>query len=123
MTQTDPPKPDDLETMLQRAAQDPPALPPGLAARVIADGQRLQPSPVGRKRAESLSLGARLLAAMGGWPAVSGLAAASCAGFWIGYAPPEGMIDAGDLLLNTSGTVVYDDAAELSGFGWDLEEG
>lgn len=67
-----------------------------LMARVLndaADVQRdatLQPrhvSPV------SVSPFDRLMNALGGWPAVSGFAAATVAGFWIGVAPPVAFED------------------------------
>lgn len=123
MTQTDRPEPDDLERMLGQAAQEPRQVPPELMARVIADGARLQPSPKFAPSIPRQSWGARVVSALGGWPTMSGLAAASCAGFWIGYAPPEGMLDASESLLIGLDTTVYEDAAELTGFGWDLEEG
>lgn len=39
------------------------------------------------------SLGAVIVAALGGWSAISGLAAAGVAGVWIGVAPPEALSD------------------------------
>jgi hypothetical protein len=104
-----------VEMLLQHAKDAQVTLPPGLAGRVMADAERIQP-------ARSFRPGRRLLEALGGWPALGGLAVASSVGFWIGISPPEGMVDPAILLQDSAGDG-YDDTAELSGFGWDLDEG
>lgn len=122
MTDREKPVSFDIDALLAEAAGDRPKVPASLTARVMQDADRLQPKVMQLQRAP-VSLFARLGAALGGWPAVGGLAAASCAGFWIGFSPPDTMLDAGALLVNQTQGAFYDEAAELSGYGWDLEEG
>lgn len=122
MTDREKPVSFDVDALLAEAARNQPEVPTGLAARVMQDADRLQPKVLQSQR-PPMSLFARLGAALGGWPAVGGLAAASCAGFWIGFSPPDTMLDAGALLVNQTQGAFYEEAAELSGFGWDLEEG
>lgn len=65
-----------------------------LLARVLADARAEQPGPdflAGDARPRTGWLG-RLAQAVGGWPAVAGLATATVAGLWIGYAAP-GQVD------------------------------
>jgi hypothetical protein len=53
------------------------------------------------------------LAAIGGWPAAAGLATATVAGLWIGYAQP----DLGAVTLGTGADeVVYDIGGLLPGY-------
>lgn len=59
-----------------------------LMARVLADAVPPMPAPQ-----LIPGLWVRLLDAVGGWPAVSGLAAATVAGIWIGVAPPTSVQD------------------------------
>ena len=64
-------------------------------ARVLADaaGEAVRPRPA-QPQARSGILRA-LFAALGGWPAVGGLATAGVAGFWFGLAPPAAVEDLG----------------------------
>ena len=110
-----------LYALLAEAARQPDELPPGLAARVLADARQLQPEPAPPPRRQEFTF-KRLVRALGGWPAMSGLAAATCAGFWIGVNPPAGVPDAALVLWGGGEYAFSDEAAELSGFGWDLEE-
>lgn len=60
-----------------------------LTARIMADAAAEMPRPA----AAPVRRGpwAALVAALGGWPAVSGLAAATVAGVWLGAAPPPAL--------------------------------
>ncbi len=80
---------DELETLLDRAAASGPLPPDRLLAKVMTDADGLLASR-GRSpvRAQTGMLG-RALAALGGWPAVAGMASATVAGVWIGYAQPD----------------------------------
>ena len=109
---------DLVDNLLAEARAEQLDLPSGLAERVVAQAHAMQPRHQ-RKRAWLWPAFSDVFKV---WPALGGLVAASCVGFWIGINPPDGMIDAGNLLLLPSG-VIYDDAAEVSGFGWDLQEG
>ncbi|HHL21152.1 MAG TPA: dihydroorotate dehydrogenase [Aliiroseovarius sp.] len=90
---------DDSELdLLFEAARDTSPLPsPDLLARVLAGAEALQPGPpepaapaaAPGGRGASAGLFAGLLAAVGGWAAVAGLATATLAGVWIGYAHPD----------------------------------
>jgi hypothetical protein len=80
MTMREMPEDDGLDALFAEART---ARPPGaLVARVLADAEAARP---GRR------LGAALLRAIGGWPSVAGLAAASAAGLLIGYSAPEAL--------------------------------
>ena len=63
------------------AESDPSGLPPGLRARILADAYF-----VTEQRA--LPLWRVWLKAVGGWPTVGGVLAASLTGLWIGVMPP-----------------------------------
>ena len=112
-----------LDGLLARATATVPDIPDGLEARVLGDALRVQAEraePLRLRRQSALS---RILSSIGGWPAAGGLAAATCAGFWLGVSPPDGLPDAGSLILGGDVVAGYDDSAELSGFGWVPEEG
>lgn len=92
-------------------------------ARVLADAEAVQAgfdsaAVPDRQPARRPGLLAQLGAALGGWPAVAGLAAASVCGLWIGISPPAGLSD-------TAAFYYTEEAALLdpiSGFDFDLEE-
>jgi hypothetical protein len=69
---------------------------------------------------------AQILGALGGWPAVAGLAAATVAGVWIGAVSPETMTNSMSGLLGTSSELYDSDATfadPLSGFEMAFAEG
>lgn len=79
----------DLDDLLAAARTRPVAAPPDLLARVLDDGLALQPRPVSAAPCRSgRGLWARLSGALGGAPALAGLAAATVAGLWLGFAQP-----------------------------------
>lgn len=53
---------------------------------------------------------AQLVVAIGGWPALGGLVAASAAGLWVGIAPPDFVPDPGVMagIDESALTVPYD---------------
>ena len=63
-----------------------------LMTRVLADAEAAQPKSQSVQKAR-LGIWAQFMDAIGGWPAVSGLAAATVAGIWIGVAPPSSVED------------------------------
>ncbi|WP_424979437.1 hypothetical protein [Leisingera sp. S232] len=77
----------ELEDLFAAAREDRPELPHHLSAAILADAARAQPGAVVRQG--RLPLWRQLADAIGGWPALGGLAAASAAGVWIGLAPPS----------------------------------
>ncbi len=120
MTQSEESKMQALEAMFDDMRQDPPEVPSVLTARVMMDAQRFQPAPQPVQRRKRTIL--NVFDGFGGWPALGGLAAASCVGFWIGISPPENVLDPAGLFLPLESELYYD-PAELTGFGWDVQEG
>jgi hypothetical protein len=111
-----------LENLLAEAAQVPPEVPPQLAARILADA-RAEQARVLRRPVSRGGFLEWLRASVGGWPAVGGLAAATCAGFWIGISPPQGIPDAGALLLDAETAQFEEDTGTIYAFGWEPGEG
>jgi len=88
------PNDDMLEDILAQARGLTPTPSRDLMARVMADADALQPAPApAAVSAGRLGIWARMMDAIGGWPAVSGLAAATIAGIWVGVAPPSSVED------------------------------
>lgn len=83
----------ELDGLLAEAASL--ATTPGseLMQRIIADAdavaaaKEVKPEPAQQPRRRGILAG--LLAGIGGWPAIAGLATATVAGVWIGYASPD----------------------------------
>ncbi|MDW3225560.1 MAG: hypothetical protein R8G34_22150 [Paracoccaceae bacterium] len=111
-----------VEALLAVARDDPAKVPDALVTRVLADSEKVQPAPRahGQKKSHLMT---RLKNLVGGWQGLGGLAAATCAGVWIGLSPPEAMPDAGALLLGYEVAEFTSTTAELTSFGWDAEEG
>lgn len=116
---------DMLDDLFAAARTDSRATPsPDLLARVLNEAEGLQlatsvPVPPQRR-----SLWAALVAAVGGWPALSGVAMAGVAGVWIGVA-------AGTTLMeDTLGLDIYGETAqsylsdldEIYAFDFTVEE-
>lgn len=103
-----------LEALFVAARRDVPDLPPGLLARVLADADaelaarsapRALDVPAPRGSVLAALLG-ELVLAIGGWRAISGLATATVAGVWIGFAGVGSLsLTAADLL--GGGTETY----------------
>lgn len=80
----------DLDSLFAAARADSPAPPAALTARVLADADAVllrQAAPETPAVAKT-SLWARLAALFGGAGAVAGMATATVAGFYIGFAQP-----------------------------------
>lgn len=92
MTMTNP-NDDMLDDLFAQASAQPPAQPSDdLIARVLADAASVQPAPAAHVIGQP-GLWARIMDAIGGWPALGGLAAATVAGIWVGVAPPASVSD------------------------------
>lgn len=86
---------DDLDGLFAEARADSPAPSPALMARILADAAAVQPRPAAappRRAVPRFGLGA-VLAALGGFGSLAGLASAAVAGLWIGLAPPAAVDD------------------------------
>ncbi len=96
-----------LESLFAVAKDAPAAQPsPDFMARMLAEAEALQPAAAELVAAPSPRSGPliRLVAMLGGWPSVSGLAVATMAGVWIGVAAGPAMMqsDLGASLLVTT---------------------
>lgn len=103
----------ELEVFFAAARDEGPEPSAALLARVLADaqaGQRVIVSAPARARRSWLR---QLIAVLGGWPAVTGLAAAMGAGVIIGAMPPDALtIEAGQLLSGDAGGYAVDMAPD-----------
>ena len=114
---------DDLDVFFDaarsRAAEPGPELMQRVLEDALAEQRRLaalapQPAPApGRLR--------QLLKAIGGWPAMAGLAAASVAGLWIGVNPPSALSDTAEAYLYSGSDAYLVDL--MPGFQFDVAEG
>lgn len=113
------PKDDMLDDLFAEARVVSPEVSDDLMTRVLADAaasQRIEPP---RPEVQGGAWG-RLLDMIGGWPAASGLAAATIAGVWIGIAPPAAVEELTAGLLGDTVTislVADSDLFDLGGFG------
>lgn len=75
--------------------------------RILHDAARAQPQPAPVRRVARQSIWARLAGMLGGWQGLGGLATATVAGLWVGYA---GLADPEAL---TGGLLGADETVEL----------
>jgi hypothetical protein len=113
-----------LDALFAQAKNDVGAQPSeAFMTRVVTDALAQQPMP----QIAPPSLWAQIAAMVGGWQGMGGLIAATCAGFWIGINPPEGLPTQFETFLGseTSISLLEDGVADtgMFGFGWDMEEG
>lgn len=88
-----------VDRLLAQTADVRPEVPDPLMAAVLRDAVDVQRAM--RLRPQK-GLWATVLDLIGGWPAISGLAAAGITGIWIGVAPPIGLeYVAADLIGST----------------------
>jgi hypothetical protein len=111
MTMTNPNK-DTLDDLFAASRAHQPAPGNDLMARVLADAAGIQTGFATAAVPAQPGLWARMMDAIGGWPAVSGLAAATVAGVWVGVAPPNSIED-----LTAS---YWGDGVSVSMFSTDL---
>lgn len=86
---------DGLEALFEAARRGAPAPSRALMERIAADALREMPRETPGARAAGPALRSRLAEVFGGWQGLGGLAAASAAGLWIGYAglaDPVGLV-------------------------------
>lgn len=121
-----------LEAFFEAGREEAPALSDSFMAALLQDAAQVQPQvmPLAPER-PTRPFWKELVMQIGGWPALAGMATATVAGVWIGFAAPDqlehlsgGVILAGDY---ASAETLYDvqDLAP-SYFGTDLlveEEG
>ena len=110
-----------LDAVLKAAQEAPPTVPEALMTRVLADAEAAQRRT--RPPLPAPGLWAHASDLLGGWKGMGGLAAATCAGVWIGWSPPAAVPDAGALIIGLLSAEETRTTAELTGFGWDLDGG
>ncbi|WP_322866488.1 hypothetical protein U5922_009960 [Aquicoccus sp. G2-2] len=92
MTDKDTMRDVELDSFFAAARSAPEPASKALLARVMADAQAVQASAATTASAQARTTpkrgwGAGFWAALGGWPAMGGLAFATVAGLWIGFSP------------------------------------
>jgi len=105
-----------LEAHFAAARRGGATLPAGLATRMLADAAAVQDQPAtgaARRRVRD-GLVQPLLRALGGWPAMGGLAAACAAGVWLGVSPPDFLPDPVGLVMQAGADVNLLDGSALS---------
>lgn len=78
----------DLDDLFASLRAVPPEAPAHLLARVLEDAEQQQPVPRRPAPVPRRSLWSLLVGGLGGGGVVAGLATATLAGFWIGFAQP-----------------------------------
>jgi hypothetical protein len=96
---------DDIDRLFALAREVQPPLPDTLAARILADAEAAVPRPVTRAAPAEPGGWRGIVAALGGWPALGGLALAGVVGLVIGISPPAG--------LSTIASGLWGDTLEL----------
>ena len=99
-------KMDHLEDLFAAARSAPTEFPAPLQASLLADAQRVQEERTSARDTASETsqllsspqelsrqIWRQFVSAVGGWPALGGLVAASLSGLWIGLAPPSFLPD------------------------------
>ncbi|WP_176438431.1 dihydroorotate dehydrogenase [Actibacterium lipolyticum] len=113
-------KDQELELFFAAARDDAPVPSDDLMARVFADSVENMPSGAGIVPAPLVKDGVvtRFLKAIGGWPALAGLATATMAGVWIGYSAPAGLatVTGGVLASSDTGYDIVDLIPSMDGF-------
>ena len=107
----------DLDDLFDAARAETPEVPQALMARVMADAAQA---------GNGAQTGARWhgwLAALGGARVLGGMVTATCVGFWIGVAPPQGVPDLAGLVLGQDSLELVEGETDSGLFGWDIEEG
>lgn len=112
----------ELSGLFEASRDIPPTPSDSLLARVMADATAVQagfaPAPVAARTGErprGAGLWRELLRALGGWPAMGGLATAAVAGVWLGAFPPSFLPDATDAYIElTEGAYLIDTTPVLA---------
>lgn len=114
---TDPTDHTGLDALLAEAKATPvPDISEGLMARIMADaaGEMPRAAPV---LDQPGGLWATLLAAIGGWTAISGLTTATIVGFWFGISPPAAVESIVSDIAGGSTTISLYAESDLLGIG------
>lgn len=115
----------ELDELFASEAAQVQHVPDDLQQRILADADRIltenltgfvqQPEP------QSEGIFASILNAIGGWPAMTGLATATVAGLWIGFLPTDAIGGFAETYLSDTGT--YDMGDLMPTIDYFLDEG
>ncbi len=100
----------ELDALFEAAAKDAAQTPSAdLMARVLADAEAMQPTPAALVPGPLPRRGmlAGIVSALGGWPSLGGLAAATMAGLWIGFSATPDALPDGLAALVEGGSTEY----------------
>ncbi|MGH1368663.1 MAG: hypothetical protein ACRBCL_08595 [Maritimibacter sp.] len=111
---------DALDAFFAAAKSDAPTPSDALMTAIMQDAIRaaegFEAVKTAPARGPKMGLWATLMAVLGGWPAVAGMATATVAGVWIGAAAPQGVSSfAGGVLMPVA-------SASASGEEYELDE-
>lgn len=102
----------DLDLFFAAGREAAPLPDPALMAAVLADAHRVQADIAVARAPQAIShaggeaqrgLWAQFRVAIGGWPALAGLASVATAGLWLGAVQPAGLGQAASLYLTDAG--------------------
>jgi len=113
---------DDLERLLAQGRREAGQMPKDLSQRILHDAMRVQAefsAPAPAQAVSVPSAWAQFVAALGGWPAMGGLATACAAGVWIGFAAPSFLPDLSGFVALDSSDI---DLIELDGLVLAMSE-
>lgn len=124
----------ELNKLFEQANAEPPQPSSDFLARVLSDGEAMQPAlqglsiPPKRGFAAALRSGfAQFGDMIGGWPALAGLSSAAIAGVWIGLSQPDMLSDPlSSVISRTFGSsfdVLMETGTESVGFDFTQFEG
>ena len=113
---------DDLERLFAKGRRESGQMPERLSRQILADADRVQagfafaPAP---QAVAKPGLWSQAMSALGGWPALGGLATACAAGIWIGLAPPSFLPDLDGFIAQDSQDI---DLIDMDGLVLALSE-
>jgi hypothetical protein len=111
----------DLDDLFETARTQNAAPAPDFMERVLQDALQVQTDAVVVAAPPRASWIRQLLSAIGGWPAVAGLATAGVAGLWIGVNPPNALATTTENLLGSTSDLYLVDL--MPSYDLDLAEG
>ncbi len=111
----------DLDALFAEARGQSADPSPDLMARVLQDALAAQPVTAAVVSPPRTSRLRQFLNAVGGWPAVAGLATAGVAGLWIGVNPPSAIATTAENFLGTESDLYLVDL--MPGYDFNLAEG
>jgi len=115
---------DGLDALFAEAANDVSVQPSEtFLVQMVSDALAYRQMP----QTAPSSLWQQIISMVGGWQGMGGMAAATCAGFWIGINLPEGLPSQFETLLGSETSILALEGGindiEMFGFGWDMDEG